>query len=170
MGWLSQLFDPDPVAVPVNPPAVVPAPRHEDDLLELLAEVAEVERRINHSARDLPTAGIVLARQITDEAGTALRHDIERGGHLDIRARMSFNDILRKFLPSTLRSFIRAQRSGGTTSQGQTPEEALIEQLTRLRDAVAQLRRASDDEDVRALGIQGRFLEDTFGRTDLDDA
>jgi hypothetical protein len=169
VGWLSRLFDPEPVAGPATPP-VVAVPRHEDDLLELLAEVEEVERRINHSARDLPTAGIVLARQITDEAGTALRHDIERGGRLDIRARMSFNDILRKFLPSTLRTFVRAQRAGGRTSQGQTPEEALIEQLTRLRDAVAQLRQASDDEDVRALGIQGRFLEDTFGRTELDDA
>ena len=83
---------------------------------------------------------------------------------------MSFNDILRKFLPSTLRTFVRAQRAGGVTSQGQTPEEALIAQLTRLRDAVAQLRQASDDEDVRALGIQGRFLEDAFGRAELDDA
>ncbi len=139
-----------------------------DSPAELAAELFRVNRFINASAGQLPVAGVVAAREVTDIVGAVLHTTRDR--ELDIHARVSLNGIVRDYLPTTLRTFLALDpaRRHASRAGRPTPETALGEQLDFLIDSADQVLTAVRDDDANALMAQGSFLRTKFAHSELD--
>ncbi len=150
-------------------PNVATAARAEPDSpTELAAEMFRLNRFINASAGQLPAAGVVAARRITDTVASVLHTTRDRD--LDIHARVSLNGILRDYLPTTLRTYLSLdpatrdrERHGSVT-----PTVALEEQLEFLLGSASEVLIAVRNDDANALAAQGSFLRTKFGHSELD--
>ncbi len=161
MNWL---FGRQPDA-PDAPAATTAEP---DSPTELAAEMFRLNRFINASAGQLPTASVVAARRITDTVASVLHTTRDRD--LDIHARVSLNGILRDYLPTTLRTYLALdpatrdrERPGSVT-----PTVALEEQLEFLLGSASEVLIAVRNDDANALAAQGSFLRTKFGHSELD--
>lgn len=158
MGWLSDLFGgPAPATVPQATPA---APSREDTPEELERSRQRLVREINSASGDLPPAGTVLARRITDLVGETVALGRDRG--LNVHARISLDAILTDYMPTTLRSYAAAARAG------HDGEDQLREQLTALHEAARDLLESVRRDDINALEAQGAFLRAKYTGSDLD--
>ncbi len=147
------------------PPARNPEP---DSPAELAAEMFRLNRFINASAGQLPTASVVAARRITDTVATVLHTTRDR--ELDIHARVSLNGILRDYLPTTLRTYLALDPGSREHARrgAVTPTAALEEQLDFLLGSAAEVLTAVRNHDANALAAQGSFLRTKFGHSELD--
>ena len=161
MNWL---FGRQPDAAdPRQPPTVDP-----DGPTELAAEMFRLNRFINASAGQLPTASVVAARRITDTVAAVLHTTRDRD--LDIHARVSLNGILRDYLPTTLRTFLALDPATRDRARaaGPSPTVALEEQLDFLSGSASEVLTAVRNDDANALAAQGSFLRTKFGHSELD--
>lgn len=74
------------------------------------------------------------------------------------------------YLPTSIQKFLNLPRTFALASrvEGQkTAHDELIEQLTILEKESDRIRTALYSRDLDALGDQGRFLREKFGRSDL---
>ena len=167
MGLLSRLFDPQdggPSAAQ-QAAATVTGVNDRDDIPALIQQNAALIIEINRSAAHLPAMGVVLARAVTDSVHTVLYSaDAE---HLDISVRVAIHGVLTDYLPSSIRAYVGAVRALGPAGDLTHATDALVDQLMTLRRSVADLAQASAARDVQALHVQGRFLNDKFGRSEL---
>ncbi|WP_406832477.1 hypothetical protein ABEG17_06535 [Pedococcus sp. KACC 23699] len=158
MGLLSRLFDDEPH--PNAAHAMVPSAIHDDSTPSLRRKHAEVIAEINRNGGNLPLAGSVVARRVTDAVGAVLvRDDVER---LDPYARITINAILVDYLPNAIRTFVAAARAGVSD------QRLLLDQLDALYDSAARILSASEAHDVQALQTQSSFLTTKFTKSDLD--
>ena len=134
----------------------------------MAAELFRLNRFINASAGQLPVAGVVAARRITDTVNTVLHSTRDRD--LDIQARVSLNGILRDYLPTTLRTFLALDPATRDLAgrAGKTPLIALGEQLDFLLGSATEVLAAVRNDDANALLAQGSFLRTKFARSELD--
>ena len=162
MNWLFGRQD-QPNPAPSTQPTEVP-----DSPTALAAELFRVNRFINASAGQLPTAGVVAARRITDTVDTVLHSTRDRD--LDIHARVSLNGILRDYLPTTLRTFLALDPAtrDRPNAAGRTPTDALEEQLEFLLGSATEVLGAVRNDDANALIAQGSFLRTKFAHSELD--
>jgi hypothetical protein len=139
-----------------------------DSPAELAAEMFRLNRFINSSAGQLPTASVVAARRITDTVATVLHTTRDR--ELDIHARVSLNGILRDYLPTTLRTYLALDPATRDRARpgAATPTAALEEQLDFLLGSAAEVLTAVRNDDANALAAQGSFLRTKFGHSELD--
>lgn len=166
---------PEPGADADHQPSGQPGQAGEPDSPSALArELVVVERSINAGAGQLPTAATVTARRVTDIVDAVLRSARAGGpdgpGDLDIHARVSLNGILRDYLPTTLRRYLALDPATRTAPgpTGQTPSDALTEQLDFLFDAATEVLDAVRHNDANALVAQGNFLRTKFAGSELD--
>ena len=161
MNWLfgRQPDAPDPRTAPAAEP---------DSPTELAAEMFRLNRFINSCAGQLPAAGVVAARRITDTVAAVLHTTRDRD--LDIHARVSLNGILRDYLPTTLRTYLALDPATRDRARagGLTPSAALEEQLDFLLGSAAEVLTAVRNDDANALAAQGSFLRTKFGHSELD--
>lgn len=74
------------------------------------------------------------------------------------------------YLPTSIQKFLNLPRTFALTSRvaGQkTAHDELIDQLTILQNESDRIRTALYGRDLDALGDQGRFLKEKFGKSDL---
>lgn len=163
MGLLSRLFEPDQQSAA---PVVSAGPQvYDDSVSELKKQTQALVLEVNRSAGDLPPIAVVLARAVTDTVDDVLGSpEVDR---LDIGVRVAIHAILTDYLPGSLRSYIGAVRVADGP-EVTTATSAIVEQLTTLRASVAELAAASNQRDLQALQVQGRFLQDKFGGSELD--
>lgn len=169
MGLLSRLFEPDQQSA--GPAASAPgagsgaSTQHDDSVPALREQVQALVLEVNASAGDLPPIAVVLARALTDTVSDVL--ESPEVDNLDIGVRVALHSVLTDYLPSSIRSYIGAVRSvDGAATHAAT--SAIVEQLTTLRSSVADVADASNARDLQALQVQGRFLQDKFGGSELD--
>ncbi len=75
------------------------------------------------------------------------------------------------YLPSALRAYLRLPRTYAdrhAVSNGKTALVLLSEQLDLLKKEIDEIAEAVNQADTDKLIANGRFLEDKFGRDDLD--
>ncbi|MBO1754953.1 hypothetical protein [Allobranchiibius sp. CTAmp26] len=120
---------------------------------------------INASAGDLPPIAVVLARAVTDTVASVL--DSPEVDRLDIGVRVAVHAVLTDYVPGSIRSYIGAVRAAGDPAV-HAATAAVVDQLTTLRASVGDLAAASNERDLQALQVHGRFLEDKFGGSELD--
>lgn len=173
MGLLSRLFDPDGSSGRMRGQAqaqfaaatqAVTDPSG-DSVESLLRKNQSLILEINSSAGDLPTIGVVLARAVTDTVREVLTS--AEADRLDIGVRVAINGTLTDYLPGSIRAYVGAVR-GSAPDAEERATDALVEQLTTLRQSVEKLAEASRMRDMQALQVHGRFLQDKFGESDLD--
>lgn len=175
MGLLSRLFEPDqqPGQHTDRPrdPAAATGPRpdagqeHDDTVPALKKQTQALVLEVNASAGDLPPIAVVLARAVTDTVTSVLDSpDVDR---LDIGVRVAIHAILTDYVPGSIRSYIGAVRAAGDPAV-RAATGAVVEQLTTLRASVGDLAAASNERDLQALQVHGRFLQDKFGGSELD--
>lgn len=160
MGLLSWLFEPAPVAgpAPAAPQQGQGAGTQPRDTPQALrGHNAEVIAAINRSAGSIPNAAVVLGRAITDAVARILDYPHE----LSIETRISLHAVLTDYLPTTLKTYLAAQRSG------LADEEDLQEQMTLLHTVVTDLLGAVQAHDAQAAAVQGAFLRTKFTGSDL---
>lgn len=161
MGFLSRLFDP---AGPPEPPAPQAQPTHfseaEATLEKLRGLHTHLVQEINRSSDSLPTVGIALSRRITD--GLAAILDAATARTLDIYALMNVENIMQDYLPSTLRTYVAAAKTGVSA------KEKLVEQLHLLLSTVEDTLIALRQNDAQALEAQHRFIQTKFTGSDLE--
>ncbi|WP_265442733.1 hypothetical protein [Flexivirga meconopsidis] len=167
MGLLSRLFDPDGSSRAAQAVASVQqqVTADSDSVDALLGKMRSLILEINSSAADLPAIGVVLARAVTDTI-----REVLTGGdasRLDIGVRVAINGTLTDYLPGTIRAYVGAVRAAGPQGEA-AATDALVEQLTTLRRSVEELAAAGRQRDLSALQVQGRFLQDKFGQSELD--
>ncbi|MHA0035173.1 hypothetical protein [Deinococcus sp. PESE-13] len=136
---------PGPVASPVLPDPVAPAPA-EPVTESLLLALPEPARR--HAWELL-----------------CLVHDgLSESSSADTRTRFLLAQTRQSYLPDTLRAYLHltdgARRQ--LTAQGQSPEQLLDEQLALMTDGVHEALRRDHAAADRLL-TQGRFLRERFG-------
>lgn len=128
----------------------------------------QLDRFINSTAGQLPTAAVVAARRITD----VLREVVDTSSvrALDIYAIVSIQGIVGDYLPTTLRTYLTLdpQVRAVARPSGRTPIESLAEQLEALLGASTSILFGSRDQDADALLTQGTFLRTKFSGSDLD--
>lgn len=156
MGWLSRVLRGDEqenAQTPPASPAVTQGDR--DDVPHLKVAVADLVGEINASAGRLPSVGVVLSRRITD----ALSDVVSFGEQADlgIDARVAVYSIATDYLPTTLRSYVRAERAGKADAG-----DELHRQLLGLAEASQRLLGAVQSRDAQAQQVQGIFLEDKY--------
>lgn len=169
MGLLSRLFEPDQQPVGAASSRTVAGPsvdaQHDDSVPALREQVQTLVLEVNASAGDLPPIAVVLARALTDTVSDVL--ESPEVDNLDIGVRVALHSVLTDYLPGSIRSYIGAVRSAdGAAAHAAT--SAIVEQLTTLRSSVAEVAVASNARDLQALQVQGRFLQDKFGGSELD--
>lgn len=160
MGFLSRLFDP---AGPLEAPAPQAQPSHfseaEETLEKLRALHSNLVNEINQSGDSLPTVGIALARRVTDGLAAILASATAKT--LDIYALMNVENIMKDYLPSTLRTYVAAAKTGAPAT------EKLVEQLHLLLTTVEETLIALRQNDAQALEVQHRFIQTKFTGSDL---
>lgn len=169
MGLLSRIFDPDSARRASDAARdlteQVAADRPADSVPALQQQCQELILEINRSASQVPGIGMVLARAVTDTVTAILSSpDAQR---LDITVRVAVHGVLTDYLPGSIRAYVGAVRSGGDPARGRATD-ALVDQLTTLRQSVDRLAQASRERDLQALQVHGRFLQDKFGGSELD--
>lgn len=90
---------------------------------------------VNSSAGNLPTVGVVLARRITDVLAETLHVS---DGDLGVEARFAVHAIATDYLPTTMRTYVRAERAGSERAA-----EELVRQLRELVDAAWRMLTSS---------------------------
>lgn len=169
MGLLSRLFEPDQ-----QPAGSVSSTRvadsgttaeYDDSVPALREQVQTLVLEVNASAGDLPPIAVVLARALTDTVSDVL--ESPEVDNLDIGVRVALHSVLTDYLPGSIRSYIGAVRSADAVA-AHAATVAIVEQLTTLRSSVADVATASNARDLQALQVQGRFLQDKFGSSELD--
>lgn len=145
-----------------------PAEPEEDTPAGLLKAMFELIAFINQNAGRLPGEAVVEARRVTDAVREVI--DTAEDRPLDVHAVVSIKGILTDYLPTTLRTYIALDPALADTPRqsGQTPRELLLEQVTALWAAAADVLEATRARDVDALATQGNFLRTKFTRSDLD--
>lgn len=166
MGLLSRMFEPDQQRATHAAAPAPPASAESDDTVKALREQTQsLVLEVNRSAGDLPPIAVVLARAVTDTVSDVLESpEIDM---LDISVRVAIHAILTDYIPGSIRSYIGAVRvADGPETAAATTD--IVEQLTTLRASVTELANASNQRDLQALQVQGRFLQDKFGGSELD--
>ena len=161
VSWFRRDHEPAP-GPGARPPAGLPSPE------TLAAEVFALNRLINSHAGHLPGRAVVTARAVTDLLRQIL--DTADDGPLDIQALVFVEGTVRDYLPTTLRAYLALDPAVVDTARtnGATPTQALLDQLTMLRRSAVSTLQAAKDHDVDALLTQGNFLSTKFSRSDLD--
>jgi len=123
---------------------------------------------INQNAGKLPGESVVAARRVTDTVREVI--DTSEGGTLDVYATVSVKGIVNDYLPTSLRTYLALdpQVLDVRRPTGRTPKESLLEQLTSLWAAAADVLAAAQAQDADALVAQGSFLRTKFTGSDLD--
>ncbi|NYJ73060.1 hypothetical protein [Allobranchiibius huperziae] len=171
MGLLSRLFEPDQQPGQHRDPAASTGPgpgaarEHDDSVPALRKQTQALVLEINASAGDLPPIAVVLARAVTDTVASVL--DSPEVDRLDIGVRVAVHAVLIDYVPGSIRSYIGAVRAAGDPAV-HAATDAVVEQLTTLRASVGDLAAASNERDLQALQVHGRFLQDKFGGSELD--
>ncbi|MEO8851428.1 MAG: hypothetical protein ABI360_06835 [Allobranchiibius sp.] len=160
------MFEPDQQRVTLAPEASPASAAQSDDSVKALREQTQaLVLEINRSAGDLPPIAVVLARAVTDTVSDVLESpEVEL---LDISVRVAVHAILTDYLPGSIRSYIGAVRVADASDRAAATSD-IVEQLTTLRASVTELADASNQRDLQALQVQGRFLQDKFGGSELD--
>lgn len=110
------------------------------------------------------------ARAIVDRIATALQEALPRvvgTGEAEVVVTRTATD----YLPETLRAYLALPADWADRhrlSDGRTPAEALVQQLTAIEEAATRMRDAAVERDASALLVNGRFLDDRFGTSRLD--
>ncbi|PZF60901.1 hypothetical protein DEI92_04485 [Curtobacterium sp. MCBD17_034] len=110
------------------------------------------------------------AAAIVDRIATALQEALPRvtgTGEPEVVVTRTATD----YLPETLRAYLALPAEWAAhhrLSDGRTPAEALVQQLTALEQAATQMRDAAVERDADALLVNGRFLDDRFRTSRLD--
>lgn len=160
--WLTRLR-PDASAAPGAAPGVAgggPGGDEPDAVPALRVRLAALVREVDAAGGDLPTEGVVVARQVTDLAAQVLRRD-----DLGIHARVALAAVVDDYLPTTLRTYLAARRSPDADPGALA--RTLLDQLGVLRGSLHETVAAVADDDLRALEAQGIFLGARFTGSDL---
>jgi hypothetical protein len=141
----------------------------EDSPAALLRSLKQLVAFVNQNAGKLPGESVVAARQVTD----AVREVIETShdnGELDVYAIISVKGIVNDYLPTTLRSYLALDPGVVEVRRpsGRTPRESLLDQITSLWAAAADVLTAARANDADSLVSQGNFLRTKFTGSDLD--
>lgn len=141
----------------------------EDSPAALLKSLNQLVSFINQNAGKLPGESVVAARRVTD----AVREVIETSddnGELDVYAIISVKGIVNDYLPTTLRTYLSLdpQKVDVPSPAGRTPRQSLLDQITSLWAAAADVLTAAQAKDADALVSQGNFLRTKFTGSDLD--
>lgn len=150
--WLSRFFDSD------APPDATPAaasPSPQDELSTLAERTRELVAEINASAGHLPAEGVVLARRVTDLVAGLLVGDVSV---LSTQARLELGAVVGDYLPTTLRTYVAADRSGAGAP------DRLLDQVAALYRSVAEIVEAVRGQDARAFDVQDNFLSQRFSQ------
>lgn len=165
MGLLSRLFEPDQQHGSSTPEPASTVAKDDDSVSALRGQVQALVLEVNASAGDLPPIAVVLARAVTDTVSDVL--ESPEVDNLDIGVRVALHSVLTDYLPGSIRSYIGAVRAADEAAV-HTATGAIVEQLTTLRTSVSDVADASNARDLQALQVQGRFLQDKFGGSELD--
>lgn len=152
MGWLSELLrgEPEPPAPAAPEEAVI-----RDDLPFLKGAVADLVREINASAGRLPAVAVVSSRRITDTLASVLELGAEQS--LSVETKMAIRGIVTDYLPTTLRTYVKAERAGEASAA-----DELRKQVDELSRAARRLLEAVQRHDKDAQRVQGMFLESKY--------
>ncbi len=165
MGLLSRMFEPDQQRVTLAAPTAASVAESDDSVKALREQTQALVLEVNRSAGDLPPIAVVLARAVTDTVSDVL--ESPEAELLDISVRVAVHAILTDYLPGSIRSYIGAVRVADKAQTAAATTD-IVEQLTTLRASVTELADASNQRDLQALQVQGRFLQDKFGGSELD--
>ncbi|WP_166380885.1 hypothetical protein [Catellatospora methionotrophica] len=128
----------------------------------------ELIRFVNRSSGRLPGEAVVTARRVTDVLRAVI--DSSEVRELDIYTVVSVRGVVDDYLPTTLKSFLALDPAHHDVARarGQTPVEALQEQLELMWESTSAVLVAAQAQDVDALMTQGSFMRTKFSRSDLD--
>jgi len=149
-----------------------PAPAAEDDPADspaaLQRTVDQLVGFVNQNAGRLPGESVVAARRVTDTVRDVI--DTAVDDVLDVYAIVSVKGIVNDYLPTTLRTYLALdpQVIDVRSPAGRTPKESLLDQITSLWAAAADVLSAAQAKDADALVTQGSFLRTKFTGSDLD--
>lgn len=154
-----------------TPPPATSAPAEteaEDSPAALLQTLAQLVHFVNENAGKLPGESVVAARRVTDTVAEVIGTAVN--GALDVYAIVSVKGIVNDYLPTTLRTYLALDPNVVDVRRptGRTPRESLLEQISSLLSAVAEVLTAAQSKDADALVTQGNFLRTKFTGSDLD--
>lgn len=132
-----------------------------DDLLD-----AELGALPNRLIGQLPEPAVDSVRRI----GDAIRDALPRAAPAT-DAEVTLRRTATSYLPDTINAFLALPADWRTEhrfANGSSPADELLGQLRVIETAVESIRSALVTDDAQALQVNGRFLEDRFGRSSLD--
>jgi hypothetical protein len=162
--WNS-IFNRDKTPTSEQPLAPVAITRPFGERMLLALETLRWEAR--GAGHRLPVAALPQLGRIEDVLQPLLTHLVDSPPSVD--EEIAVNALLTDYLPTTLRSYLGLSPQFATQvdSDGRTPGDELMKQLSLLADAAEELGQAIYAHDATRLQVQGRFLTTKFSKSDL---
>jgi hypothetical protein len=174
LGWLGPLWLPIVIGLYLAGALLTPARTRVDRQLAQESSIGELEDGLNAFVRGLkgkvPPELLAQTKQIEAQLHTILPRlgTLESAG--DPNA-FTVRQIITDYLPGTFKNYLNIpppMRAKASSRLGKSPDAVVAEQLELLSSTLDRVSADTISGDADAMGANGRFLKEKFGKPDLE--